>query len=236
MKRQIIIAVCFLTLSSAYAQSGKNSSNNRGGKVHVALSIGPSFFGPAKNIEDAMRANGYDHTSPADWFGGPIDHPKTNIFPYLSMQCTYFSKPNTGLTVSYGLVNNVEVIGYNPSGFFGNYIFLRSKIHLVSLAYTYQSDKYHVVSIGPAILIHAAKDEDARNQSTKNNIKPAVQLGYSLKFYNGKTCFVALDTHCSLSPKSEIGPFGRGENAPTLPQMKVNTASLYIGLALGLKL
>jgi hypothetical protein len=93
----------------------------------------------------------------------------------------------------------------------------------------------HSFSVGPAIVIHSSKDESAGNSSAKNtNIKPGVQVGYLPKLYSRKTWFVALDAHCSVSPKSEIGPFDGGEIS--LPKTKVSTTNLYVGLAFGLKL
>ena len=39
----------------------------------VTVETGPTFSGPARGIEDAMRAANLDDTSPG--FGSPIEHP-----------------------------------------------------------------------------------------------------------------------------------------------------------------
>lgn len=237
MKKQIIIAACLLAVATGNGQTIRNNSSKSEGNFYITVSGGWSFLGPTKNIEDFMRSNGFDDTSPAGWFGGAVDHPKTLIFPGGNIQFIYFLNDKTGVTLSYGLLNNIEVDGYkSPSSGFGNYIFLKSRLHLISLAYTYQTaNKMHSFSVGPAIVIHSSKDESAGNSSAKhNNVKPGVQLGYLPKLYSRKTWFVALDAHCSVSPKSEIGPFDGGETS--LPKTKVSTTNLYVGLAFGLKL
>lgn len=232
-KLLLIYFFSFYSLVYTYAQEKE---------FYLSASSGMFFLGPEKDIEKGMKDAGFGDISPESWWGPAAEHPETKYFLIYDIEAL-FSQGRNGLSINYALFNRIETTGYDNIGVFGNYLFLNINLTTLSLNYSYRTaNKMHNFFAGPALIFHKVNDESAGNNSpdTKNT-KLGVNLGYLMKLFKKESWFVAFKSNFRWSPKSEIGPFVAEHELDEVyrsefPATKVRTASLYLGLAVNVRL
>lgn len=247
----LLIFLSVFLVRVVIAQPGSDAGtriSNNSKEFNLSFYAGGSFLGARNDMESNMSASGLGQTSPAGWFGGAKTHPFTRSYPIANIEATYYFTGATGISLNGGIINNIEVLGYQDIGI-GNYMILKSEIWSVSLDYSYRfKDNRNSFFIGPSYIVHHVKhDNGSPNAPQNKNIKLGANIGYSIQVVQKKHWFMAFKAIYNWAPKSEIGPFvaehqlGIGTSSPetytsVFNRTKVSLACLNIGLCIGLRI
>jgi len=227
----ILIVVLAKQLSAQQISGISSDEKIKPDKFNLSFFTGLSFMGPKDDMEAGMKSSGLDYTSPAGWFGGAKDNPFTERYPIFDVEAAYYFTATNGFSINGGLINNIEVDGYQPNGIFGNYVILKSELWQFAFCYTFRiEDLKNNFFIGPTYIIHVVKDNSSvSTPSPTKNRKLGIYLGYSYQVMQKKHWFLALKGSFKLAPESEIGPYG------VYKKTKVNLAILNFGLSIGMR-
>ncbi|PKV75205.1 hypothetical protein [Pontibacter ramchanderi] len=233
----------------AFGLRAQELDDNQVKRLYLSATGGVGLMGPQSNMEDQMRASGLGDTQSGGWFSsGNTAHPNSSKIPTLHLTGNYWLKGRQGTSLEIGLVDYIEVNGYDNIGI-GNYISLRSAIWSASLNYMLGSkNRNGYLSVGPALLLHHVKD-DASSNSTDAQTKwlAGFNASYTLHLIDKSSWFMAFKVNGRIAPKSETGPFvaehqlGIGLPEPEnyrseFRQTKVQISGFNVGLTAGLKL
>lgn len=238
-----------LVVSGLRAQELEENQTKR---LYLSVTSGIGLMGPQADIEDQMRASGLGDTRTGGTFGGffkstSTEHPNSSKIPTINFTGNYWLKSRQGMSLEAGLVDFIEVNGYDNIGI-GNYIFLRSATWLTSLNYMLGSqNRKGFVSVGPAIILHHVKDTAAGSKTdAETNWLVGFNASYTIHLLDKPTWYIALKANGRIAPKSEIGPFvAEHQTGIILPepekhrsefsQTKVRLSGFNIGLTFGMK-
>ncbi|MHA6247196.1 hypothetical protein ACXYMU_04610 [Pontibacter sp. CAU 1760] len=240
-----------LYLAEVKAQDTRKTNTERQGtpaKFYLSLSGGIGLAGPKTEIENQMKASGFNDQS-SNWFSGDEkQYPESYRLPIAKLGAAYFFQRGHGIKASAGLADHLEVRGYDDVGI-GNYLTLRSALWELALNYVLRStNERHYLSIGPALFLHAVEDKSASPAQGKNrNTKVGVAGGYTLHLINKRSWFLAYQANARWAPESEVGPFiAEHETGIVLPEpevhssefrsVKVKLSGFDMGLAFGIKM
>ena len=238
----LILSFAVITACRSYGQATddkKADITTSGKEFTLCLSRGLSFLGPQKDLEKGLKDAGFDDTSPAGWGGGEKTHPFTRKSLLFDLEATYYFNETMGIALSGGLINNIEVIGYEAVGT-GNYLFLDSKIKSISLSAVYRTkNSKHVFLAGPAYSLHTVEDVTAGNNSSQNIVrKVGAHLGYSHRILMKKYWGVVIRGAYRWTPKSTVGPFISETFGAVseFPATDISASCLNVGLGLMMRI
>jgi len=242
-----VLFIVFLVKQVSAQKTSDNSSDTKSNYREFNLSVftGWSLGGPKNDIESNMSSSGLGHRTGPGWFGPGRTHPYTRKQPIFDIEASYYLAENKGVSLNFGLINNIEVWGYGKYGF----MILKSEIRTISLNYVYRSkNRKHNFFVGPTYFIHSLKEVKGGKKSSLDNYgMPGVYIGYSLQMIQKKHWFLALKINYRWAPKSEIGPFvdeqkfGIFTSNPTIvtsefSRTKVNVSCLNVGFQIGVRI
>lgn len=243
--RLFIPVIIFLFLVQLADAQQSSEMIAKSGEFNLSVSAGFSFLGPESDMESNMSSSGLGQTLPAGWFGDAKAHPFTRKYPIADIEATYYFTRDMGISLNGGIVNNIEVFGYQDIGI-GNFMILKSEIRSVSINYTYRfRDNRNSFFIGPTYFIHRVKkDTGSENPPQNKNTKLGANIGYSLQIVQKKHWFMVFRATYMWAPKSGIGPFVAEHqlgfatpNPETYTSVfkptKVSLACLNVGLCIG---
>lgn len=249
MRTKICIHLIFISFFIKLADAQQNPEMiTKPKEFNLSVFAGFSSMGPQNDMESNMKSSGLGQTSPSGWFSDAKHHPFTSNHPITAVEATYYFSREMGVSLNGGIANNIEVFGYQNIGI-GNHMFLKSKIWLVSLNYSYRfKDNRNSFFIGPSYFIHQVKQSNAgQNQSQNKNIKLGANIGYSLQILQKEQWFIALKASYNWAPKSQTGSFttehqlGIATSTPetytsVFKSTKVSLACLNFGICVGLRI
>jgi hypothetical protein len=243
------IGLCILICLAAFGLQAQELDENQVKRLYLSVTGGLGFMGPQSDIEDQMRASGLGDTQTGGFFSsGSTEHPNSSKIPTIGFTANYWMKGRQGVSLEAGLVDYIEVNGYDDIGI-GNYIFLRSAIWSTSLNYMLGSqNRKRYLSVGPALMLHHIKDDAAGSMTdAQTNWLVGFNASYTAHLIDKPHWFIALKANGRIAPKSEIGPFVAEHQTGIINpqpdnqrsefgQTKVQISGFNIGLTAGLKL
>lgn len=208
----------------------------------VSVTLGTNSSGPAGEIEQAMRRDGWDETSPGGWFGGSVDHPFSRtgfgeIGAPWTMEVSYDLKRHLHLAMLLTRTPMGESIGYhrNPAVFLS----ARYDVTTVSPIFILTPGGIIRVGFGPAWFITEMEGESNGGiVYHERRSQPGAVLLASLLYPRQKRFFTKLDVQYRWTPEETFGPIttyaGFDDVAMTLNEFKTNYSHTYIGFGLGM--
>lgn len=247
--KTIILLLIFLLVSSAYSQSnsgyfsGTHVKHRFEKEFHLSGFTGMFLGGPKNNIEATMRECGLGDTYRDPETDLYLPHPNSTYHLIYDAEASYYFSGNSGVSLNYGLFDNVSVEGYDDIGS-GNSLILRNKLSSLSASYVFHtSDNINSIFIGPALLFH----KTTFLMSSSTAMKMGFFIGYTQRVTRWDHLFIAVKVNYRWSPKTEIGPFVESNNGinglpysgtftSEFPQTKVNTGCFNLGIAVGFRI
>ncbi|HPS82790.1 MAG TPA: hypothetical protein PLA88_00630 [Bacteroidales bacterium] len=247
--KTIILLIAVLLVSPVYSQSNRGYFSGTHVKHRYEKEFNLSGFtgmfleGPKNNIEKTMRECGLGDTYRDPETDLYFPHPNSTYHLIYDAEASYYFSGNSGVSLNYGLFDNVRVEGYDDIGS-GNSISLRNKLSSISACYVFHtSDNINSIFVGPALLFH----EITFLKSTSTLMKMGFFIGYTQRITRWDRFFIAVKVNYRWSPKTLIGPFIESNdginglpNAETFtsefPQTKVNTGCFNLGIAVGVRI
>jgi len=231
-------AVIFLGLSPypSLGQEKTDSITENGHRsiLSVSLSLGTASSGPAADIEEAMISSGFNKTTPAGFFGGPIANPFSRTgfgtigLPWM-IALHYSLRPPFLL----GAIVSDAPIG-ETNGYHDPYLSLSIKYSVFTIASTFSlqfADCFHL-GVGPAIYI---AESDAEIQSAAK-FGVLFDLGLSIPAHS--CFFFVVSFQYRYVGNVDVGPKEAriGNAAATMPASSVSFDHSLLAVGIGTRL
>ncbi|RMH83543.1 MAG: hypothetical protein D6681_16885 [Calditrichaeota bacterium] len=208
----------------------------------VSFSSGNCSSGPAKDIEQAMRRDGFDDTSPGGFFGGPVDHPFSNTgfgeigVPW-TLEVSYTLKPRYDLALLLTRTPMGETFGYQ--GEEGVFLFIKYDVTTLGPVFIFKPGRIVQLGLGPAWVVSEMERETGEEsvyQEQKGRLGAVLQG--ALLYPTHTRFFVKLDVQYRWVPDKTFGPIptrsGYYDISPSLKEFKANFSHTYIGFGMGI--
>jgi len=224
----LVTVTTLVCCSYALAQANDDSSGRR---LSVSLVGGPSYGGPAANIEDAMAANGFDDTSPP-FFGPAIAHPFTRSGgPGWVLTLGYKIQRYFQIRALLASANLGEAFGYRDSDVgFGNHLILESSIKLLAIVPAVEFADLVRFGAGPSLNFASVSDPaPLRGEATKST-KLGFLLEGSIAVPKRTRFFLALTAQYRYAGSVEIGPYEANGSAFEPYGVSFNHSMIGVGL------
>lgn len=238
--KHLVIVITVIILISAYpvsllAQNTDDGSSPKLRRWTVSLYLAGTLGGPAKDMEKAMVAGGFNQTSPG-FFGPGVSHPFSIHGEYTYMiGISYIFKSPFAAGIIASRADLGETRGYrNP------FLWLspRYSVSTVAPIVSVQAKWFHF-GIGPAL--HYAKstqEKEGKEVSRKSIRKYGFIIDFGLTIPRKSRFFVELKAQYRAVGQAKIGPYEVSslDNSAILPATKVNYNHWFIGLGVGIRL
>lgn len=246
--KHFVIVITVIILISAYPVSllAKNTDDGSSPKLRrwtVSLYLAGTMGGPAKDMEKAMVAGGFNQTSPRNLFGPGRAHPFSRRGPqyygeytYMIEICYIFKSPFAA-----GIIASRADLG-ETFGYRSPYLFLspRYSVSTVAPIVSVQAKRFHF-GIGPAL--HYAKstqENGGKEVSHKSIRKYGFIIDFGLTILRKSRFFVDLKAQYRAVGQVKIGPYeveaSFSDDSAILPATKVNYNHWFIALGMGIRL
>ncbi len=210
----------------------------------LTLSSGNCSRGPVGDIEQAMRRDGFDDTSPGGWFGGPVDHPFSNTgfgaigIPW-TMELSYTLKRHYNLALLLTQTPMGETIGYRRNPGLG--LVIKYDVTTISPMFIYTPNGIMRLGIGPAWVIYKIEHDSGEKISYREQKgRPGAVLQASLLYPTHTRFFLKADFQYRWIPGETFGPIPTQseyyEVSLPLNKFTANFSHTYFGLGIGVQL
>ncbi len=208
----------------------------------ITLSFGTCSSGPATDIEQAMRRDGFDDTSPGGWFGGPVEHPFSNTgfgeigFPW-TMEVGYTLTPHYDLALLLTHTPMGETFGYQNDP--QTYLFLKYDVTTLSPVFIFKPAKIIQVGVGPGwVIAKLERDTGGAIVYREQKGRPGVVVQASLLYPTQTRFFVKALFQYRWTPEQTFGPIpsrgGYYDISHPLKEFKANFSHTFIGAGIGI--
>ena len=205
----------------------------------VTVETGPTFSGPARGIEDAMRAANLDDTSPG--FGSPIEHPFSAQgfaaigFPK-SVVVQYRAKAPWSVGVLFSRTPIGETLGYRDPF---QYLFVDYAVTSVAAVLSAGSRSFQI-GVGPSL--HTAQARQVLGgggppQPWSGHSKLGLVAQARAAVPVGSRLFLNLTLEYRFIGRASVGPYtseGLGDPV-TFPSTSVQFNHWFVGVGPGLR-
>jgi len=235
------IIACALAARPASAQDGANPTAKPAYRWDVTLSLGTTSSGPAGDIEDAMRASGFDDTSPEISGTRGYAHP----FSYTG----FTHEGASWMIAAHYVVNPRNEVGLIVSdapigrtyGFHEpfNYIDIHYSARTVAPTLSVRLSDAFYVGVGPALYTTKASQgyyyAGAVRSYSATKVGALVEVGASvpvrLRF------FVTASLQYRYVGNATIGPFESAvpDHPATLPATSVSFNHVFVSIGVGVR-
>jgi len=246
----VLLVVGCVAQSSAKAQEGSSGAAASGGqdtvsaarqerRWSIAVDIGGTSSGPARDIEDAMRAAHLDDASPG--FGGAVGHPFSNTgFGAIGFAVSVEARYRISQPWSVGVLFNDTPIGMTagyriPS----QYVYVDHSVTSVA-AMLYAGPRFFQMGLGPAL--HVARARPGGSSGPPPSWSNTSKLGFIAQARAavpaGSPVFLDLTLQYRFVGRVVVGPYAAsgGVGVPaTFPPTGVRYNHWFVGVGTGLR-
>jgi len=224
------------------AQSARHEHKSKTERWILSLSLGAGFGGPAKAIEKAMRASGFNSAS-AGW--GPLVgsfvnyYPKSTWFSGGTIGFHYLIKPPFALGLLAGYAQG-ETKGRHSDGsgswLPGHDVYLDVKYSVLSFAPLF-SVRASWCKLGVGYGLHQIRTYPFDKNDSDWKLGLVLDMGLIVPFKD-KPYFGELIFQYQSIERFEIGPYtaASGDFSATFPASQVNYSHLFAGVSVGIRL
>lgn len=237
--RNVIMVMLLLISLNAFAQENKELSSSSSPRWSISLSFGATMLGPASDIENAMRRDGFSKLS-GSFFGGTIYYPYSNRELSWLAKLTYDFNPPFALSVFVGHTNFGQTVGMAD---IANRLSIESSTIIIAPVISISEYKFLRIGIGvgPALYIIKAKEsEDFSNSlnSEYDQNKIGFIIDFGIRFFGETGIFAGLNVQFRKVGKMEIGPFTAEylNSIEVLQRTSVKYDHPFFGLTIGVQL
>lgn len=229
-----LLTILLIVLSGreVLAQEARQPRESQLRRWSVSYSLAGTFLGPAGDIENAMRRDGFARTGNS-FFGRTTVYPLTNGAPSWMVNVKYYFKSPFALSVLLGNTN----FGYT-AGYAGGFLTLSIENSAFVIAPVVSINEYDVlrIGIGPSLYFISVNDEERDPQnSTYSQTKIGFMLDIGLRITGLAGFFADLTVQYRRVGNVEIGPFTAEflDNSAVLSKASINFDHSLIGVGIG---
>ncbi len=244
--KHLVIVITVIILISAYpvsllAQNTDDGSSPKLRRWTVSLYLAGTMGGPAKDVEKAMVAGGFNQTSTGLFGGLGRSHPFSRRGPQYYGEYTYM------IGISYifkspfaaGIIASRADLG-ETRGYRDPFLWLspRYSVSTVAPIVSVQAKWFHF-GIGPALHYAKSTQENGGKEVSRKSIrKYGFIIDFGLTIPRKSRFFVELKAQYRAVGQVKIGPYEASslDNSAILPVTKVNYNHWFIGLGVGIRL
>ncbi len=221
---------------TALAQEVQPSSGQKLRRFSVSAYSGIAKGGPTDDLEQQMRQNGFDATTPGGCFifcGGPTSHPFSSDSGWGQSMLAFKYRFNRLFTTELIFGSSDTGMTMGSAGYLAN-LSLGHSVTTISPLLAFDEGTIHL-GLGPAVYIVSVDAEPFKDGQTKMKLGLLADAG--MQFPLNSRFFIDFRVQYRLVGRAEVGPFDvvGFSNAATLPASDVSFSHAYLGVGFGIR-